>query len=308
MPSDAAAERAEKVSASPLTSLPDPLLLSHVLCRLDARSLARLNQTATSFCERRPESEGWGGRSIVDEAARLVYERRDDNAQCPPVPGVPYVRLLGELEQLAAPLGRTFSGGSHGDVGIESGEAGGAVVTKLLGANRANIGRGWRINMSADRGWGTAVCRGAVMRAGTHFAEFTVLRDQSYGSGILVGVCRADFRPTSELRATATAAGWGLSTATGLLRHNGDSRTWVGQQPVRVGETLGLLLDFSERKLTAYKNGERLGLVAAGSAWQGEDDGLTGAPLCWMVQLYYENDAVRVESKPCPCVRNPNSD
>ena len=45
-------------------------------------------------------------------------------------------RLLGELEQLAAPLGRTFSG-SHGDVGIESGEAGGAVVTKLLGANRA---------------------------------------------------------------------------------------------------------------------------------------------------------------------------
>ena len=72
--------------SSPLTSLPDPLLLSHVLCRLDARSLARLNQTATSFSERRPESEGWGGRSIVDEAARLVYERRDDHAQCPPVP------------------------------------------------------------------------------------------------------------------------------------------------------------------------------------------------------------------------------
>ena len=71
-----------------------------------------------------------------------------------------------------------------------------------------------------------------------------------------------------------------------------------------LGETLGLVDGLCDGLplglVLGDRDGERLGLVAAGSAWQGEDDGLSDAPLCWMVQLYYENDAVRVESKPCP--------
>jgi hypothetical protein len=310
-----------------MDTLDEGLLLHHILCRLPARALACLDCTSHQFHRPRP-GELPHAASIVDEAARLLLSARDDRHLVPPAPGFTRLRILGELEDLSSPLSRTFSGGVHGhlDVASGGGPGGGAdgevdtaadasadtscIITKTEGVGGAqrNIGGGWGFTLQADRSWATAVCRGAVMRAGTHYCEFTVLKDSGWGSGIIIGVCRADWVATADLRATHTDAGWGLSAATGILRHGGESREWPGQEYIRTGETLGLLVEFGERRLTAFKDGRRLGILptadvgaaplpvtADGAGWIGVDaDGLfdAAAPLCWMIQLYYPKDSV----------------
>ena len=305
-----------------MESLADSTLIHDVLCRLGPRDLSRLDRTSTLFHHLRPELDQ---NSLVSEAARLLLEGRADRDQVPPAPGFSRLRILSELENLSSPLTRTFSG-VHGYVAVGGPTDGGAgddssaaIISKTPGVGGAqqNIGGGWGFTLQADRSWATAVCRGALMRGGTHYCEFTILKDSGYGSGITIGVCRADWQATVDLRATHGDAGWGLSAATGLLRHASSTRDWEGQEPVRRGETLGLLLEFGERRLTAFKDGRRLGVVptadvgpaplpatADGVGWIGVDAvGLfdATAPLSWMVQLFYDQDSVRVECKTTPC-------
>lgn len=260
-----------------MDTLDDELLLRHILCRLPARTLACLECTCLLF--HRPRAE-LHVASIVDEAARLLLEQRNDLHLVPPGPGFSKLRILSELEALSSPLTRTFSSGVHGHLDVSVGctkdaeQRGGrtdgdasCVITKTMGegGTQRNIGGGWGFTLQADRSWATAIC-GAVMRAGTHYCEFTILKDSGWGSGIILGVCRADWVATHDLRAAHTDAGWGISAATGLLRHAGESREWAGMEYIRKGETLGLLLEFGERRLTAFKDGRRLGVLPTAGA------------------------------------------
>jgi hypothetical protein len=120
--------------------------------------------------------------------------------------------------------------------------------------------------------WGTALCGGAPMRAGRHYAEFTLLPAAAASSfpHVVLGVARADFDPepasarageqgrgrgplaTMSLRSRGDGRGggggegWGYATASGQAVHarRGDS-SWAAPGGVKatVGDTIGLLLD-----------------------------------------------------------------
>jgi hypothetical protein len=92
---------------------------------------------------------------------------------------------------------------------------------------------------------------------------------------------------------------WGVESSLGAAHHADRVTSWTGQQPFDQGDTLGLLLDCSERSLALYKNGERLGVVAGD---------LPEGPLCWAVAIFQSttvqcgpaSDVLRVVDKPPP--------
>ena len=135
--------------------------------------------------------------------------------------------------------------------------------------------------------WPAAASK-AVMRAGRHYAQFTVVS----GIYMMFGVIRP---------------GWDVEGWNPLKQaHNVDDHCfyytyfgssfpgrhdWEGMQNARKhGDRIGMLLDLDQGTMTVYKNDERLGVMATG---------LSGE-YSWAVTLYDKGDSARIEAAATP--------
>jgi hypothetical protein len=123
------------------------------------------------------------------------------------------------------------------------------------------------------------------MRAGRHYAQFTVAN----GDDMFFGVIRP---------------GWDVEG--GYSAHNVDGHcfygahsgsccpgyhSWEGTQHAReVGDRIGMLLDLDQGSMTVYKNDEWLGVMATG---------LSGE-YSWAVSLYNAGSSARIEPALAP--------
>lgn len=132
------------------------------------------------------------------------------------------------------------------------------------------------------------------MKKGRYFCEFTLVSTQF---DFILGLGRPSFKPASGAGGASVSAavkkgvgmGWGIRTHSGALCHAGRGKSWEGQKKMRMGSTVGLLLDLYEGSLTCYLDATKLGSVVP------EGGGLEG-PLVWMVELLNEGDAVRIQN------------
>jgi hypothetical protein len=109
------------------------------------------------------------------------------------------------------------------------------------------------------------------MSAGRHAAEFTIIVKGS----IMIGLARETGVDLTRACVFQTAQFWGIGCNFGGLHHNGSTVDWPGQEGIKTGDVLGLLLDCDAGTLAMSKNGRLLGTVATG---------LTGT-LCWAVSM-----------------------
>jgi hypothetical protein len=115
----------------------------------------------------------------------------------------------------------------------------------------------------------------AVMRAGRHYVQFTVMR----GSNMFCGVIRPGWDVEGGHSAQAVGGHCFYSTY-----------SWRVRGPTRYGDRIGMLLDLDQGSMTVYKNGERLGVMATG---------LSGE-YSWAVSLAYPGSSARIEAAPIP--------
>ena len=128
----------------------------------------------------------------------------------------------------------------------------------------------------------------AVMRAGQHYALFTV-----HGRRILFGVIRPGWDVEGFESADYVDGHVFYDTASGRCWPAGIG-DWEGiDNAGKEGDQIGLLLDLDKGSLTVYKNGGRLGVMVP--------SGLTGE-YCWAVSLYDWGSSARIESAPVPAV------
>jgi hypothetical protein len=187
--------------------------------------------------------------SLVDEAARRQLQKTPaaQRAKVPRHARQPWRRLLGELELLERPL--TFSSATDSIVTAFNAHDGRCMATALGTYN------------------GTAVCGGAVMRAGVHRAEFRIRQigppDGDYVGTVTVGIVKAGYCPSNHYPrlASDTPFGWGwYDRAPGIVYHGREGWNWDGhpafshdpadqQQGYAAGDTLGLELDVDQGTL-----------------------------------------------------------
>jgi hypothetical protein len=146
-----------------------------------------------------------------------------------------------------------------------------------------------------------------VMRAGRHYAQFTLAAGARDEIDISVGVIRAGTQ--HRLRRDSlgdnftveddcfmeTYDGSRFPSAPGVdqLSSHVGNRDWEGRQAAKeVGDRIGMLLDLDQGRMTVYKNDERLGVMASG---------LSGEFL-WAVALDYAKDAVRIGPAALPAM------
>jgi hypothetical protein len=105
----------------------------------------------------------------------------------------------------------------------------------------------------------------AVMRAGRHYAQFTVMS----GRIMMFGVIRP---------------GWDVE--------GGEDAPWEDGHcsSGREGDRIGMLLDLDQGSMAVYKNDERLGVMATG---------LSGE-YCWAVAMFAPGDSVRIDVAALP--------
>jgi hypothetical protein len=124
----------------------------------------------------------------------------------------------------------------------------------------------------------------AVMRAGRHYAQFTVV----HGIVMFFGVIRPGWDVEGGQYADTVDGHCFYRTISGT-RYPGH-HNWEGRQGAREdGDRIGMLLDLDQGSMTVYKNDERLGVMATG---------LSGS-YSWAVSLYKYSSA-RIESVPPP--------
>eukprot|EP01046_Picozoa_sp_COSAG06_P037556 COSAG06_NODE_4252_length_4429_cov_5.719169_2_plen_327_part_00 len=99
----------------------------------------------------------------------------------------------------------------------------------------------------------------AVMRAGRHYAQFTVV-----GGGLMLfGVIRPGWDVEGGMNAQRVYGHCFYYTVSGYRFPGGPN--WEGSQPAHEeGDRIGLLLDLDQGSMTVYKNDERLGVMATG--------------------------------------------
>ena len=108
------------------------------------------------------------------------------------------------------------------------------------------------------------------------FAQITRLSDDP-NAKTMVGLARPGIS-TQQPSIWQSPQFWGLSSFNAQMSHDG--KTWGGSWPKRrcllvAGDTLGLVLDCGAGTLTAYKNGEYMGVTAESLAGE----------LCWAVAM-----------------------
>ena len=294
-----------------LLDLPEYVLVDRLLVAVPALGLARLLLTAAAFGA---EQAQYGGRSMVEEAARLARRQRHDRSRVQFNEGTSlrgWVRVLWELERLAAPLAVSKSHEHiRGSVSVPRQEV---TATFVAGAD-------------APGGYRTAMC-GRPMGHGLHYAEF---EPSATCSKCIIGLARSTFEPrgfTYAGVATETRDGWGLCTRgedsndTEVLPtelwHMGTPWEWDGSELLTARHVLGvsrqesphaarigLLLDLSTGTLTAYSgaNGQYLGQLC--NVLEQTSTQVLGLGLeqmmkfCWMVELANPGDQVTVRNIP----------
>ena len=140
----------------------------------------------------------------------------------------------------------------------------------------------------------TAAC-GTVMRAGRHYAQFTLVK----GGFMMLGVVRPkwDAASTSKLDTREQGGHCFFHTGSGQRfsgrRKPPGKRKWPGVARARAteGDRIGLLLDLEKGSMAVYKNDERLGLMVT--------SGLHGE-FCWAIGIATPGHAVRIQSLPAP--------
>jgi hypothetical protein len=277
---------ADDVLLAIVIALPTPadLLRLTVICRASAQ---RFYFTATCFgsaavatgCSGRAANGEYGEYgseavetwSIVQEAARLWLIKCSDQERGW-VPRCGLESRLGrmrEVELLRRPL---VFGRWHAMMALSEG---GSRVT-IRGDNHE------RCCVVASR---------AVMRAGRHYAQFTVLENwQESGAWMSFGVIRP---------------GWDVEDGEDAFLVNGHcfyntwqgscfpgEYSWEGQDEAdQKGDRVGLLLDLDQGSMTVYKNDERLGVMVS--------SGLSGE-YCWGVELYNPGDSACIAAAAAP--------
>ena len=127
----------------------------------------------------------------------------------------------------------------------------------------------------------------AVMRAGRHYAQFTVMSRQSYS---FFGVIQPGWDVEGGMGAFTVDGHCVYWTADGS-RYPGDPN-WEGRQGAKQGDRIGMLLDLDQGSMTVYKNDELLGVMATG---------LSGE-YCWAVTLCGPGASARIDSAALPAV------
>jgi hypothetical protein len=261
-------------------ALPTPadLLRLALTCRAAAQ---RFYFTATSYSSGSAVPSGGGGTaaaataqqqaevwSIIQEAARQWIATCTDQEQgwVPRRGRESWLGLMWEVESLRR--GAVF-GRSHGSITLSEG---GAVVT----AGSDNAG-GYRAATSM-----------AVMRAGRHFAQFTVMSgdDEMHGGDMFVGVVRPGWDVERGRDAQYSVDDHCFYYNNIGFRYPG-RRNWKGMQTAKKqGDRIGMLLDLDQGTMTVYKNDERLGVMATG---------LSGE-YSWAVSIYMVRHSVRIDA------------
>ena len=171
-------------------------------------------------------------------------------------------------------------------------DVGGGVVAAsryvLFGRSHAEITLsegGSRATVSERTEWHTAASK-AVIRAGRHYAEFTMVS----GSVVFFGVIRPGWDVEGGQGAEVVDGHCFYDTFDGR-RFPGD-HDWEGMQTAEdEDDRIGMLLDLDQGSMTVWKNDVLLGVMVA--------EGLSG-PLCWAVSLRWEGDSARIESAAVP--------
>jgi hypothetical protein len=254
-------------------ALPTPadLLRLALTCRAAAQ---RFYFTATSYSSASAVPSGAGTAaaagqqqaetwSIIEEAARqwMATCAAQERGWVPRRGRESWLGLMWEVESLrrAGVFGR-----SHESITLS---AGGAVATK-----------------STNIAWRTAASK-TVMRAGRHYAQFTVVS----GSMFYFGVIRPGWDVEGGEYAHDVDGHCFYDTSSGC-RFPG-CRDWEGMQPAyEEGVRIGMLLDLDQGTMTVYKNDERLGVMATG---------LSGE-YSWAVEMGAQGDSARIEAAVAP--------
>ncbi len=257
-------------------------------------------------------------QTIVEEGARRALEKRFAGAPhlracVPRRAGERWLKLLREVEQLSLPL--QFNTNRKGP-GVETD----------LHKFRATCN---------EFGHMAAVVAGMPMRAGRHYAEFTLVdtgwpgteRDQDgleEVSGTGMGVVGPAFNPMAAGRwgpawgtsAKSSEQGWMFQicddgeSQDSRLCHNDRYLRWPGMpefssRQLSEGSVIGLLLDVDKGSLAVYHNGTRCGLMMQrGGRFKDRDGAVPAdlvAPLWWAVDVGYSS-SIRVTRKPPPIV------
>ena len=156
------------------------------------------------------------------------------------------------------------------------------------------------------------------MASGVHYAEFLWEGGPAFGERLVddrydwaqsdsdwapaFGVVGPDFDAARP--AFVSPGCWMLCASDGTLRcDDGQTCEWRGQEPAAPGDVIGLLVDLDAGRLSAYKNGRRLGSMLrpgfSSKARPGVDLPPLVGPLRWAVDLH-PGGHVRIERKPPP--------
>eukprot|EP01046_Picozoa_sp_COSAG06_P014854 COSAG06_NODE_933_length_11441_cov_12.056075_4_plen_295_part_00 len=280
----AATRRATRTAANILTATPAEAALIIACALADPRDLLALaiavpprfankciaappphRRSASGTAAATQQTELW---SIIQEAARRWTATCTDQERgwVPRRGRESWLGLMWEVQMLRR--GAVF-GRSHESITLSEG---GSLATIPIDAN------GGSIRTAASK---------AVMRAGHHYAQFTVMSGFLMNFGVI--------RPGWDVEGGEDAqfvdghcfyyAGYGY-------RWPG-FHDWEGMQTARdEGDRIGMLLDLDQGTMTVYKNDERLGVMATG---------LSGE-YSWAVVLYggQAGNRVRIEAVEAP--------
>ena len=282
-----ATRRAARDATNLLTATPDEAAIIIAAALADPRDLLRLARACRRFAIKciaapaahRTAASGGGTAaaatqqavmwSIAEEAARRrIADCTDQERGWVPRRGrESWLGLMWEVEVLRKDL---VFGRSH------------AAITLSEGGSLAT--RGGVLDYT-----GYTAASKAVLRAGLHYAEFTVMSGRLMFFGVI--------RP-----------GWGVEGGKEAQNVDGHcfyetwsgSRCpmfseWEGMQHAREeGDRIGMVLDLDQGSMTVYKNDERLGVMATD---------LSGE-YSWALSLYGQGDSVRIEPAALPCAQD----
>jgi hypothetical protein len=276
--------------ANLLTATPDEAAIIIACALTDPRDLLRLARACRRFATKciaapaahRCATSGGGAAaaaaqqalemwSIVEEAARrwIATCTHQERGWVPRRGRESWLGLMWEVQSLrrAAVLGRSNRNTTLSENG--------SLATRTMAAVGAV---GYPHGIAASK---------VVMRAGRHYAQFTVV---SVEQSVVLGV----IRPGWDVEGGEDAAGvdghcfyWTADGQRFPGRHD-----WEGMQGAREGDCIGLLLDLDQGSMTVYKNDERLGVMMA--------TGLSGG-YCWALGLgRIQGISARIEPAEAP--------
>ena len=280
-----------------LTATPYAAALA-IACALGtARDLLRLELTSRRFSAKciagggGASSGGGGGAaapaemlSLVDEAARrwVAGCSEQERGWVPRRERESWLGLMHEVEVLRLPLAFARV---HPSFALSEN---GAVAT-MTGVGSAAFR--WLDAKAGDQVGGLTAARTVVMRAGRHYAEFTVKSGDTMRFGVI--------QPWENVEGGETEADEDANPMDDeaghcyYYRYIGRTQDSCTRFPLpKHGDCIGMLLDLDQHSVTIWKNEIRLG--------EQMDTGIQSGPCCWAVSTSHEGYSVRIDSAVAP--------